>query len=59
MRSGSTFVGELLHQHENMTYWFEPLDGTYQHLYNSRRLVFPIDLSHYANGTKRLVKYIQ
>ena len=44
MRRGYTYAGELLNRHENMTYLFETIDGTYQYLNKSHRLTFLIGL---------------
>ena len=53
MRSGSTFLGEILNQNENAFYWFEPLDGVFSHLYGSTLNRHPIDITQYLNGSDR------
>ena len=53
MRAGSTFVGEIFHQNSDVFYLFEPVDGVLRHLYGTRRMWLPIDLTHLANGSAR------
>lgn len=55
MRSGSTFLGELLNHNPKAFILFEALDGVYKHLYGTKTGWYPEDLFYFQNMTLRSV----
>ena len=43
----------LFQKHPDAQYWFEPLDGVYKHLYGTAHGIFPLDINHHVDGTRR------
>ena len=53
-RTGSSFLGDLFNIHEDVFYWFEPLDGVYASMFGtSHGWAGPQDIYIKKDGTYR------
>lgn len=53
MRGGSSLLGEAFNQNPNASYWFEPLDGLYSHIYGTAHGWVPLDIHYRLSGELR------